>query len=87
MRIKKINLKNFKRFTKVYPYVLKGLITSRVNQVWATDITYVPMKKGFMYLCAIIDLHTRYVVNWSISNSGDSRVVYRSIGAGHRGAW
>lgn len=54
---------------KVYPYLLKGLVTSKVNQVWATDITYVPMRKGFMYLCAIIDVHTRYVVNWSISNT------------------
>lgn len=54
---------------KVYPYLLKGLDISRANQVWAMDITYVPMKKGFMYLCAVIDLHTRYVVNWGVSNS------------------
>lgn len=54
---------------KVYPYLLKGLDITRVNQVWATDITYVPMRKGFMYLCAIIDIHTRYVINWSISNT------------------
>jgi putative transposase len=54
---------------KVYPYLLKGLTVTKANQVWATDITYVPMRKGFMYLCAVIDLHTRYVVNWSISNT------------------
>lgn len=54
---------------KVYPYLLKGLDITRVNQVWAIDITYVPMRKGFMYLCAIIDIHTRYVINWSISNT------------------
>lgn len=54
---------------KVFPYLLKGLDIARVNQVWATDITYVPMRKGFMYLCAIIDIHTRYVINWSISNT------------------
>ena len=54
---------------KVYPYLLKGLTIDKPNQVWATDITYVPMRKGFMYLCAIIDLHSRYVVNWSISNT------------------
>lgn len=52
-----------------YPYLLKGLQTERKNQVWAIDITYLPMKNGFMYLCAIIDLHTRYVVGWSISNT------------------
>jgi len=53
----------------VYPYLLKGLTINRANQVWAIDITYIPMRRGFMYLCAIIDLHTRYVVNWSISNT------------------
>jgi putative transposase len=54
---------------KVYPYLLKGLEINRPNQVWAIDITYVPMRKGYMYLCAVIDLHTRFVVNWSVSNS------------------
>lgn len=53
----------------VYPYLLKDLMIIRRNQVWAIDITYIPMRKGFMYLCAIIDLHTRYVVNWGISNT------------------
>lgn len=53
----------------VYPYLLKGLKTGKSNQVWAIDITYVPMRRGFMYLCAIIDLHTRYVINWSLSNT------------------
>lgn len=52
-----------------YPYLLRHLKISERNQVWATDITYIPMKKGFMYLIAIIDLHTRYVLNWSLSNS------------------
>lgn len=54
---------------KVYPYLLKNLLIERDNQVWEIDITYVPMRKGFMYLCAIIDVHTRLVVNWSLSNS------------------
>lgn len=54
---------------KKYPYLLKDLIINDTNQVWATDITYIPMKKGFMYLCAIIDLHSRYVLNWSVSNT------------------
>ena len=53
---------------KKYPYLLKGLKIVKPNQVWATDITYIPMVKGFMYLTAIIDLHTRYVLNWQISN-------------------
>ena len=54
---------------KVYPYLLRNLIIDRPNQVWATDITYIPMRKGFMYLVAIIDLHSRYVLNWSVSNT------------------
>lgn len=44
----------------------------RPNQVWATDISYIPMRKGFMYLIAIVDLHSRYVLNWSVSNTMDS---------------
>ena len=52
-----------------YPYLLKDLKIERRNQVWEIDITYVPMQKGFMYLCAIIDVHTRYVVGWGLSNS------------------
>jgi len=52
-----------------YPYLLRGLKIVRNNQVWAIDITYIPMERGFMYLVAIIDIHSRFVVNWSISNS------------------
>jgi putative transposase len=52
-----------------YPYLLNGLSIERRNQVWAIDITYIAMEKGFMYLCAVIDIHTRYVVGWGISNS------------------
>ena len=54
---------------KKYPYLLRHLKISEKNQVWATDITYIPIQKGFMYLIAIVDLHTRYVLNWSLSNS------------------
>jgi putative transposase len=52
-----------------YPFLLRGLKVERCNQVWAMDITYIPMKTGFMYLAAIIDLHSRYVVQWSLSNT------------------
>jgi putative transposase len=54
---------------KKYPYLLKNLEITRKNQVWATDITYIPMNKGFMFLCAIIDLKTRYVLSWDVSNT------------------
>lgn len=58
---------------KVYPYLLRNLEVDRSDQVWATDITYIPMRKGFMYLVAIIDLHSRYVLNWSVSNTMDAQ--------------
>ena len=54
---------------KIYPYLLRGLTINRSNQVWEMDITYISMNKGFMYLAAIIDVHSRLVVNWDISNT------------------
>lgn len=66
-----------------YPYLLKEISIERKNQVWAIDITYLPMKNGFMYLCAIIDIHSRFVVGWGISNSMTaewcSEIVYEAI--------
>lgn len=53
----------------IHPYLLGGLSISRPNQVWAIDITYIPMKKGFMYLTAIIDVFSRKIVGWGLSNS------------------
>jgi putative transposase len=52
-----------------YPYLLKDIKVERSNQVWAIDITYIPVRHGFMYLFAIIDLYSRYVVGWSVSNT------------------
>ena len=54
---------------KVYPYLLRGLAITRPNQVWATDITYIPMQQGFVYLAAILDWFSRYVVSWALSTS------------------
>ena len=54
---------------RIYPYLLKGLEIVRANQVWSADITYIPMQQGFMYLFAIIDWYSRYLVGWSLSNS------------------
>jgi putative transposase len=53
----------------VYPYLLRGLLIDRPNQVWAADITYIPMARGFVYLFAVIDWATRRVLAWRISNS------------------
>ena len=71
----KRNLSKADRKAYKYPYLLRGLKIDHSNQVWAIDITYIPMRKGFMYLCAIIDLHSRFVVGWSISNTMTTECV------------
>ncbi len=54
---------------KKYPYLLRDMVITHSNQVWATDITYIPINNGYMYLIAIIDLYSRYVVKWALSNT------------------
>ncbi len=56
---------------KVFPYLLRDVKVERVDQVWSTDITYVPMTTGFMYLAAVIDWYSRYVIAWRLSNTLD----------------
>jgi putative transposase len=58
-----------------FPYLLRDLKITRKNQVWAVDITYLPIRGGFMYMVAVIDLYSRYILNWSISNSMDAEWV------------
>jgi putative transposase len=62
-----------------YPYLLRGLAICRPNQVWATDITYIPMKAGFVYLVAIIDWYSRRVLSWRLSNTLDSRFCVEAL--------
>lgn len=57
---------------KIYPYLLRDLTVTRVNQVWATDLTYIPMARGFCYLIAIIDWFTRKVLSWKLSITMDA---------------
>ena len=64
---------------KVYPYLLRGMTIDKVNQVWSTDITYIPMTKGFMYLVAVIDWHSRYVLSWELSNTMDTTFCIDSL--------
>jgi len=71
----KKNLSRLGNAQYIYPYLLKGLVANRPNQIWAIDITYIAMKHGFMYLTAIIDLYSRFVVAWDISNSLDAKSV------------
>jgi putative transposase len=57
---------------RIYPYLLRDLAIIRPNQVWATDITYIRLRQGFVYLVAIMDWYSRYVVAWELSNSLDT---------------
>ncbi len=56
---------------EIYPYLLRGVRIERINQVWSTDITYIRMRGGFLYLTAVIDWYSRYVLSWRLSNSLD----------------
>lgn len=64
---------------KVYPYLLRSLTINRPNQVWATDITYIPMHKGWLYLVAIMDWHSRKVLSWRLSNSLDTEFCIEAL--------
>lgn len=65
----KPNLSKANQTHKIYPYLLRGVKIEQVNQVWSTDITYLPMGKGFMYLVAVMDWYSRFVLGWQLSNS------------------
>jgi putative transposase len=56
---------------RVYPYLLRGVAVERPDQVWSADITYVPLRAGFLYLAAVIDWYSRYVIAWRLSNTLD----------------
>lgn len=62
-----------------YPYLLRNLEIVHPNQVWALDITYIPMKRGYMYLLAIIDVYSRYIVGWSLSNTMEAEWVVNTL--------
>ncbi len=64
---------------KIYPYLLRHLDINRPNQVWATDITYIPMARGFVYLVAIMDWHSRKVLSWKLSNSMDTSFCIEAL--------
>ena len=66
----------------IHPYLLKNLTIDRSNQVWEIDITYVPMQNGFMYLTAIIDVYSRKIISWGLSNSLDAESSLRVVRSG-----
>ena len=62
-----------------FPYLLRNLAVVRPNQVWCLDITYIPMRRGFMYLLAIMDIYSRYIVGWSLSNTMEAEWVVSTL--------
>ena len=75
----KPNLSRPRPGEQVYPYLLRHLAVTRPNQVWATDITYVPIAGGFCYLCAVIDWYSRAVLAWELSNTLDASFCVRAV--------
>lgn len=66
---------------KIYPYLLKGLTIDRANQVWAIDITYIPLSKGYVYLVAVLDWASRKVLSWRLSNTLDTSFCLAALEA------
>jgi putative transposase len=64
---------------KIYPYLLRGMQITRPDQVWTADITYIPMSRGFMYLVAIMDWYSRYVLSWKLSNTLDAEFCTEAL--------
>jgi putative transposase len=64
---------------KKYPYLIRNMVINQVNQVWSSDITYIPMKNGFLYLVAVMDWYSRYVLSWELSNSMESSFCVRAL--------
>ena len=75
------NLSKRDKQSKIYPYLLRNLEINRPNQVWSIDITYIGTPEGFVYMVAIIDWHSRYIVGWSISNTMQSDFIVRAVEA------
>lgn len=64
---------------KVYPYLLRDLTIDHPNQVWTSDITYIPMSRGFMYLVAVMDWHSRKILSWRVSNTLESEFCIEAV--------
>ena len=69
---------------KIYPYLLRGVAIERPNQVWSTDITYIPMQGGFLYLVAVMDWFSRYVLSWELSNTMETAFCLTALDAALR---
>ena len=71
----KMNLSKRMKQAKVCPYLLRNAVIDRSNQAWSIDITYIPMKHGFLYLTAIIDWYSRCIVGWDVDDTLDTTMV------------
>jgi putative transposase len=69
---------------EIYPYLLRGVSVERPNQVWSTDITYIPMHGGFLYLVAVMDWFSRFVLSWELSNTMETGFCLAALGAAFR---
>jgi putative transposase len=77
----KPNLSKKAQDHEIYPYLLRGLKIDRVNLVWSSDITYIPMKHGYMYLVAVMDWYSRRVLSWRLSNTLDTAFCIEALQA------
>ena len=64
---------------KVYPYLLRNTVVDHPNQVWTTDITYIPMNRGFMYLVTVMDWYSRKILSWRVSNTLDTEFCVEAL--------
>ena len=71
----KMNLSKRMQQAKVCPYLLRNATIDKPNQAWSIDITYIPIKRGFLYLTAVIDWHSRCIVGWEVDDTLDTRMV------------
>ena len=75
----KMNLSKRMKESKVFPYLLRNAVIDRPNQAWSIDITYIPMKHGFLFLTAIIDWYSRCIVGWALDDTLDTRMVLDAL--------
>lgn len=75
----KPNLSKTNKQHKIYPYLLRNLDINRPNQIWCSDVTYIPMDKGFVYLTVIMDWYSRKILSWRLSNSLDTRFIIDAL--------
>ena len=75
----KMNLSKRMQQAKVCPYLLRNAVINKPNQAWSIDITYIPIKRGFLYLTAVIDWHNRCIVGWEVDDTLDTRMVINAL--------